>query len=126
MHFIETFEKFNNFGPDLKKLYKLKDSIIKKIKKFKKFNFPEITISISDLGYKKGIIGAYIHPENDDDHGLITIHYKALHDEEYLKWVMTHELIHATFGKPHKNVDSHNKAFKELAAKMGMPEKYMN
>jgi hypothetical protein len=49
---------------------------------------------------------------------------KALNDMEYLKWVITHELIHACVGKDLPKHKEHDGLFDRIADGMGLPEEY--
>lgn len=85
-------------------------------------DIPEIRLKFDD-NFKDGKIGAFIHPENDDDHGVMLIKTKAIDDggEEYVKHIITHELIHAVLG--HKNHE-HDEKFHRLSDLMGLPQQY--
>jgi len=45
---------------------------------------------------------------------------------EYLKWIITHELIHAAVGENLPSNQEHNGLFKKLAGGMGLPKKYQD
>jgi predicted SprT family Zn-dependent metalloprotease len=45
-------------------------------------------------------------------------------DEEYLKWVITHELIHASVGEDLPKDKEHGGLFKKMASGMGLPKEY--
>ena len=49
---------------------------------------------------------------------------KALNDKEYLKWVITHELIHASVGEDLPAHKEHDGLFDKIADGMGLPEEY--
>jgi hypothetical protein len=85
-------------------------------------DIPEIHLKFDDT-FKDGKIGAFVHPENDDDHGVMLIKTKAIDDggEEYVKHIITHELIHAVLG--HKNHE-HDEKFHRLSDLMGLPQQY--
>ncbi len=83
---------------------------------------PEIRLKFDD-NFKDGKIGAFVHPENDDDHGVMLIKTKAIDDggEEYVKHIITHELIHAVLG--HKDHE-HDEKFHRLSDMLGLPNEY--
>ena len=85
-------------------------------------DIPEIYLKF-DNNFKDGKIGAFIHPENDGDHGVMLIKPKAINDggEEYVKHIIIHELIHAVLG--HKNHE-HDEQFHKLSDLLGLPHKY--
>jgi hypothetical protein len=85
-------------------------------------DIPEIYLKF-DNNFKDGKIGAFVHPENDSDHGVMLIKPKAINDggEEYVKHIITHELIHAVLG--HKNHE-HDEHFHRLSDLCGLPHKY--
>ena len=85
-------------------------------------DIPEISLKFSDE-FKDGKIGAFIHPEYDGDGGVMLIKPKAIEDggEEYVKHIITHELIHAVLG--HKDHE-HNEDFHRLSDSLGLPEKF--
>jgi len=115
---------------DLEEINSLKKSIEKKLKNvyFKvtgeKCKIPEIDIKIDDT-IKDGKIAGFNHPKNGKN-GLMGIKPKALEDKEYLKWVITHELIHACIGKDLPKSKEHGGLFKKLADAMGLPEEYQD
>lgn len=108
----------------------LKNSIEEKLKSVYKditgreLILPEIEIKI-DNNIKKGKIAGFNHPK-DGEKGVMGIKEKALNDEEYLKWIITHELIHAAVGKDLPTSEEHEGLFKKLADRMGLPEKYQD
>lgn len=85
-------------------------------------DIPEIYLKF-DNNFKDGKIGAFIHPKNDDDHGIMLIKPKALDNggEEYVKHIITHELIHAVLG--HKNHE-HDEHFHRLSDLVRLPYEY--
>jgi hypothetical protein len=85
-------------------------------------DIPEIHLKFDD-NFKDGKIGAFVHPENDSDHGVMLIKTKAIDDggEEYVKHIITHELIHAVLG--HKDHE-HDKQFHRLSDMVGLPKEY--
>ena len=93
---------------DLTKIRGLKNSIEKKLKKVylditnKELELPKIDIKIDD-DIVDGKIAGFNHPKNGKN-GLMGIKSKALNDMEYLKWVITHELIHAVLVKIYPNI----------------------
>ena len=115
---------------DLEEINSLKKSIEKKLKNvyFKvtgeECKIPEIDIKIDD-SIKDGKIAGFNHPKNGKN-GLMGIKPKALEDKEYLKLVITHELIHACIGKDLPKSKEHGGLFKKLADAMGLPEEYQD
>jgi len=87
-------------------------------------NLPKIRIEIDD-SIKKGKIAGYNHPQNGKP-GVMGIKSKALDDMEYLKWVIVHELIHASVGEDLPSHEEHSGLFKKLADAMGLPKKYQD
>jgi hypothetical protein len=85
-------------------------------------DIPEIYLKFDD-NFKDGKIGAFIHPENDTDHGVMLIKPKAINDggEEYVKHIITHELIHAVLGHRGHEHDEH---FHRLSDLLGLPHEY--
>ena len=115
---------------DLMKIRDIKNSIEKKLKKVyldvtgEELDLPKIDIKIDD-SIKDGKIAGFNHPKNGKN-GLMGIKPKALEDKEYLKWVITHELIHACIGKDLPKSKEHGGLFKKLADAMGLPEEYQD
>lgn len=105
------------FNDCVKKLYKAFEKIYGQSP-----DIPEIRLKFDD-NFKDGKIGAFVHPENEDDHGVMLIKTKAIDDggEEYVKHIITHELIHAVLG--HKNHE-HDEKFHRLSDLMGLPQQY--
>lgn len=89
-----------------------------------KLELPKIDIRI-DNTIKKGKIAGFSHPR-DGKSGIMGIKEKALEDEEYLKWVIMHELIHASIGEDLPQREEHKGLFKKIADRMGLPEKYQD
>tara|TARA_B100000927_G_scaffold211403_1_gene172106 strand:- start:134 stop:538 length:405 start_codon:yes stop_codon:yes gene_type:complete len=87
-----------------------------------KLVLPPIDIKIDDT-IKDGKIAGFNHPKNGEN-GKMGIKSKALEDVEYLKWVITHELIHAAVGKDLPKSEEHEGLFKKLAEKIGLPKEY--
>jgi len=85
---------------------------------------PKIDIMI-DNTIKSGKIAGFNHPKNGEN-GLLGIKEKAIKDKEYLKWVITHELIHASIGEDLPKSEEHEGLFKKLADEMGLPEEYQD
>jgi hypothetical protein len=106
----------------------LKNSIEEKLKKVyfnvtgKKIDLPKIDIKIDD-SIKDGKIAGFNHPKNGEN-GVMGIKSKALDDKEYLKWVITHELIHACVGEDLPKHEEHDGLFDKIADGMGLPEEY--
>jgi hypothetical protein len=85
-------------------------------------DIPEIQLKFDD-NFKDGKIGAFIHPENEGEGGIMLIKTKAIDDggAEYVKHIITHELIHAVLG--HKGHE-HDEKFHRLSDLVGLPRKY--
>lgn len=115
---------------DLNTIKELKGGIENKLKKAykkvtgKELDLPKIDIKIDDT-IKNGKIAGFNHPKNGKN-GLMGIKPKALEDKEYLKWVITHELIHACVGKDLPKSKEHGGLFKKIADEMGLPEEYQD
>jgi len=115
---------------DLEVINDLKNSIEKKLKKVyfdvtgEELDLPKIDVKIDD-NIVDGKIAGFNHPKNGKN-GLMGIKSKALNDEEYLKWVITHELIHASVGKDLPKSKEHTGLFKKIADKMGLPKEYQD
>ena len=115
---------------DLEVINDLKNSIEKKLKKVyldvtgKDLDLPTIDVKIDD-DIVDGKIAGFNHPKNGKN-GLMGIKSKALDDKEYLKWVITHELIHASVGKDLPKSKEHTGLFKKIADKMGLPKEYQD
>lgn len=113
---------------DLEVINDLKNSIEKKLKKVyldvtgEELDLPKIDVKIDD-DIVDGKIAGFNHPKNGKN-GLMGIKSKALDDKEYLKWVITHELIHASVGKDLPKSKEHTGLFKKIADKMGLPKEY--
>jgi hypothetical protein len=104
-----------------------RDCVKKIYAAFKKINghepdIPEIYLKFDD-NFKDGKIGAFIHPKHDDDHGVMLIKTKAIEDggEDYVRHIITHELIHAVLG--HKGHE-HDEQFHRLSDLLGLPVEY--
>jgi hypothetical protein len=112
----------------LEEIKSLKNSIEKKLKKVyldvtgKDLDLPTIDIKIDD-DIVDGKIAGFNHPKNGKN-GLMGIKSKALNDKEYLKWVITHELIHASVGEDLPKHKEHDGLFDKIADGMGLPEEY--
>lgn len=89
----------------------------------KELNLPNFEIKI-DNKIKDGKIAGMIHPDGDGNGGIIGVKSKALKDREYLKWVITHELIHASIGEELDMEENHSGLFDKIADEVGLPEKY--
>ncbi len=115
---------------DLNTIKELKGSIENKLKKAykkvtgKELDLPKIDIKIDDT-IKNGKIAGFNHPKNGKN-GLMGIKPKALEDKEYLKWVITHELIHACVGKDLPKSKEHDGLFKKIADEVGLPKEYQD
>ena len=115
---------------DLNDIKSLKNGVERELKKaYKKITggelkLPKIDIMI-DNTIKSGKIAGFNHPKNGEN-GLLGIKEKAIKDKEYLKWVITHELIHASIGEDLPKSEEHEGLFKKLADEMGLPEEYQD
>lgn len=115
---------------DLNTIKELKGGIENKLKKAykkvtgKELDLPKIDIKIDDT-IKNGKIAGFNHPKNGKN-GLMGIKPKALEDKEYLKWVITHELIHACVGKDLPKSKEHDGLFKKIADEVGLPKEYQD
>lgn len=115
---------------DLEVIKDIKKSIEKKLKKVyldvtgDELELPKIDIKIDD-DIVDGKIAGFNHPKKGKN-GLMGIKSKALDDKEYLKWVITHELIHASVGKDLPKSKEHTGLFKKIADKMGLPKEYQD
>lgn len=113
---------------DLDDIKSLKKSIEEKLKKVyrnvtdKELELPKIDIKIDD-SIKDGKIAGFNHPK-DGENGLMGIKSKALKNKEYLKWVITHELIHASIGEDLPKHKEHGGLFDKIADGMGLPKEY--
>lgn len=113
---------------DLGKIYDLKNSIENKLKKVyfditgKKCDIPNIDIKLDD-SIIDGKIAGFNHPKNGEN-GVMGIKSKALDDMEYLKWIITHELIHSCVGDHLPSHKEHDGLFDKIADGMGLPEEY--
>lgn len=118
----------NEFKDSQKLLYRVKDSVELKLKKVyldivgEKLVLPQIDVKIDDT-IKDGKIAGFNHPQNGKN-GEMGIKSKVLKDKEYLKWVITHELIHASVGKDLPKHKEHSGLFKKMANGMGLPKEY--
>lgn len=118
----------NEENGDLNQIRSLKNSIEKKLKKVyldvtgNELDLPTIDIKIDD-DIIDGKIAGFNHPKNGKN-GLMGIKSKALDDKEYLKWVITHELIHACVGEDLPAHKEHDGLFDKIADGMGLPEEY--
>jgi hypothetical protein len=115
---------------DLEVIKDVKSGVEKKLKKVyfdvtgEELDLPKIDIKIDD-DIVDGKIAGFNHPKNGKN-GLMGIKSKALDDKEYLKWVITHELIHASVGKDLPKSKEHTGLFKKIADKMGLPKEYQD
>lgn len=86
-----------------------------------KANLENISVMFDD-NFKEGKIGAFIHPK-DGVGGKILIKNKALeHGIQYIKDIITHELIHASLG--YSETHSHDGDFTKIAEYVGLPKEY--
>ena len=115
---------------DLEVIRDVKNGVEKKLKKVyfditgEELDLPKIDIKIDD-DIVDGKIAGFNHPKKGKN-GLMGIKSKALNDEEYLKWVITHELIHASVGKDLPKSKEHTGLFKKIADEMGLPKEYQD
>ena len=115
---------------DLEVIRDVKNGVEKKLKKVyfditgEELDLPKIDIKIDD-DIVDGKIAGFNHPKKGKN-GLMGIKSKALDDKEYLKWVITHELIHASVGKDLPKSKEHTGLFKKIADKMGLPKEYQD
>ena len=115
---------------DLEVIRDVKNGVEKKLKKVyfdvtgEELDLPKIDVKIDD-NIVDGKIAGFNHPKNGKN-GLMGIKSKALDDKEYLKWVITHELIHASVGKDLPKSKEHTGLFKKIADKMGLPKEYQD
>jgi hypothetical protein len=107
----------------------LKSDVEDKVKKAyekvtgKELNLPKFKIKV-DNKIKDGKIAGMVHPDDDGNGGFIGVKSKALKDREYLKWVITHELIHASVGEDLDMEENHSGLFNKIADEVGLPKKY--
>lgn len=110
-------------------LQTLKNDIESKIEKAyrnvtgKKISLPKFDIKV-DNDIKDGKIAGILHPDDNGDGGVIGVKSKALENKEYLKWVITHELIHASVGEDLDMEENHSGLFNKIADEVGLPKKY--
>jgi hypothetical protein len=122
--------RFMGKNKDLNDIKSLKNGVERELKKaYKKITggelkLPRIDIMI-DNTIKSGKIAGFNHPKNGEN-GLLGIKEKAIKDKEYLKWVITHELIHASIGEDLPKSEEHEGLFKKLADEMGLPKEYQD
>ena len=91
----------------------------------KELNLPNFKLKIDD-SIKDGKIAGMIHPDKNGKNGTIGIKSKALDDKEYLKWIITHELIHASVGEEQDMKHNHSGLFNKIADEVGLPKKYQD
>lgn len=106
------------FNDVVKKLYNAYKKLFGKVP-----DIPEIKLKF-DNNFKDGKIGAFVHPKFDGDNGYMLIKPKAIEDggEEYVKHIITHELIHAVLG--HKDHNEHDEHFHGLSKLLNLPMEY--
>lgn len=77
-----------------------------------------------DDSFKEGKIGAFVHPKFEGDTGKLLIKRKAISEGgyEYIKHIITHELLHACLG--YTEGDSHDDEFIGLSVEVGLPSEY--
>lgn len=91
----------------------------------KDLNLPKLDIKI-DNHIKKDKIAGIKHPDEKGNPGVIGVKSKALENMNYLKWVITHELIHASVGEEQDMKHNHSGLFTKIANEIGLPEKYQD
>lgn len=123
-------EKNSKYPRATKKISYMKDKIEKEVKDAyeditgeEPVNDDNIVVNVDD-NIKDGKIGAFKHPQNDEDLGVMKIHPKALDDPEYVKDIIKHELIHAAHGVEDEEARNHGGIFQKLADRVGLPKKY--
>lgn len=127
---VEDTVSLNEVNDPQKLLYRIKNSVELKLKKVyldvvgEELVLPQIDIEIDD-NIKDGKIAGFNHPKKGEN-GKMGIKSKALEDKEYLKWVITHELIHASIGKDLPKHKEHKGLFKKIAEGMGLPKEYQD
>lgn len=106
------------FNDVVEKLYNEYKKLFNKVP-----DIPKIELKFDD-NFKDGKIGAFVHPKYDGDNGYMLIKPKAIEDggEEYVRHIITHELIHAVLG--HKDHNEHDENFHGLAKSLGLPMEY--
>jgi len=106
----------NKIGADVKNAYE-------DITGEEPVNDDNIVITVDDT-IKNGKIGAFEHPENEEDLGVLKVHPKALKDPNYVKDIIKHELIHAAHGIDNEEARNHGGIFQDLADRVGLPNRY--
>ena len=111
-------------------LESLKKSVEKNIKKAYRevtnqdIEIPPINIVIDD-DIVDGKIAGFNHAKNGEK-AVMGIKSKALKDKEYLKWIITHELIHSLVGEDLHSNKEHGGLFKKIADKVGLPKEFQD
>lgn len=87
-------------------------------------DIPKVQLKFDD-NFKDGKIGAFIHPNEEVKHGIMLIKPKAIEEggEEYVRYIIMHELIHAVLGH---GEHEHDEEFNEMSDLVGLPNEYRN
>ncbi len=85
---------------------------------------PNLHVGVSDVGLEgTGKIGMHRKPSWEHPYSILTVAPRAFSKGlDYVKIVIQHELIHYVLQGQDK--DTHGDQFSEIAAKLGIPEKY--
>lgn len=126
----KKLEKTSKYPKATKKVSYMKDQIQQDVEDAyedltgdEPVNGDNIVIKVDD-NIKDGKIGAFKHPENEKDLGVMKIHPKALNDSDYVEDIIKHELIHAAHGIEDTEARNHGGIFQDLADRVGLPKKY--
>lgn len=126
----KRLEKTSKYPKATKKVSYMKDQIQQDVEDAyedltgeEPVNGDNIVIKVDD-NIKDGKIGAFKHPENEKDLGVMKIHPKALDDTDYVEDIIKHELIHAAHGIQDTEARNHGGIFQDLANRVGLPKKY--
>ena len=126
----KRLEKTSKYPKATKKVSYMKDQIQQDVEDAyedltgeEPVNGDNIVIKVDD-DIKDGKIGAFKHPENEKDLGVMKIHPKALDDTDYVEDIIKHELIHAAHGIENTEARDHGGIFQDLADRVGLPKKY--
>lgn len=126
----KKIEKTTKYPKATKKISYMKDKIQQDVEDAymeltgeEPVNSDNIIIKVDD-NIKDGKIGAFKHPENEEDLGVMKIHPKALNDTNYVEDIIKHELIHAAHGIEDEEARNHGGIFQDLADRVGLPKKY--
>lgn len=126
----KKIDRTSKFPKAAEKVSYMKDKIEKQVKNAyeditgeEPVSDDNIVVKVDD-NIKDGKIGAFKHPENKEDLGVMKIHPKALNDPEYVKDIIKHELIHAAHGVEDEEARNHGGVFQQIADRVGLPKKY--